>query len=331
MVFRFAHPAALLLLLIPLAVLLRMVIRRWRPVFPVLRYSDTRLLADLPVSVRVRFRHLPDSLRLLAWMLLVVALARPQSGNSQELIRGQGIDIVLALDISGSMAALDFAPQNRLAAAQAVISDFIAGREFDQIGLVVFAQDAFQQTPPTLDYRVLQASLAEVQLAPDFGLTDGTAIGLGIAAAGNMLRQSAAASRVIILLTDGANNAGGMGPLTAAQAVAALGIRVYTIGMGKTGQVPFPDAAGNTQLIESDLDELTLQAIAAATGGLYFRAEDLSSLQRIYDQINALERSDVTRQVLVNWQEQAGALLWGVLVLLLGERLLRQTVFQVLP
>lgn len=185
----------------------------------------------------MRFRRVPDALRLLAWLLLVMALARPQSGQTQEIIRGQGIDIVLALDISGSMAALDFAPQNRLEAAKGVIADFIARREFDRTGLVVFAQDAFQQTPPTLDYPALLRSLDEVQLA-DLGLTDGTAIGLGLAAAGNMLRQSMAASRVIILLTDGANNAGGVGPLTVAEAVAALGTRVYTIGMGKRSLVP---------------------------------------------------------------------------------------------
>jgi Ca-activated chloride channel family protein len=329
--FRFAHPSALVLLLIPLVFMGLWMVGRWRESIPVLRYSDIRLMDGLPVSRRVRFRRLPDALRLLAWLLLVLALARPQSGNAQEIIRGQGIDIVLALDISGSMAALDFAPQNRLEAAKSVISNFIAGREFDRIGLVVFAQDSFQQTPPTLDYSTLLQSLDEVQLATDLGLADGTAIGLGIASAGNMLRQSTAASKVIVLLTDGANNAGGMGPLTAAAAVAALHMRVYTIGMGKPGLVPVQDDDGSTQMVQSDLDEPTLQAIAEATGGVYFRAEDPDSLQRIYDQINALERSDVVRQVYVNWQEQAGWVLGTALVVLVIERLLRQTVFQAVP
>lgn len=329
MVFRFAHPAALLL--IPVMVLVFMLIGRWRESHAVLHYSDMRLLAGLPVSWRVRFRRLPDALRLLAWLLLALALARPQSGRTQEIIRGQGIDIVLSLDISGSMAALDFAPQNRLEAAKTVISDFIAGREFDRIGLVVFAQDSFQQTPPTLDYGTLLRSLEEIQLAPDLGLPDGTAIGLGVASAANMVRQSKAASKVIILLTDGANNAGGIGPLTAAQAVAALSIRVYTIGMGKTGLVPVPDDTGGTVMMESDLDETTLQAIADTTGGRYFRAEDPDRLQRIYDQINALERSDVARQVYVNWQEQAGMLLATALAALVIERFLRQTAFQTTP
>ncbi len=331
MVFRFAHPVALALLLLPLAAVGLWWMGRWRERPSAMQYSDIRLMRGLPVNWRVRFRRLPDALRLLAWLLLVVALARPQSGLSQEVIRGQGIDIVLALDISGSMAALDFAPRNRLEAAKAVIADFVAGREFDRTGLVVFAQDSFQQTPPTLDYPALLRSLGEVELAPDLGLTDGTAIGMGLAAAGNMLRQSTAASRVIILLTDGANNAGGIGPLTAAEAVAALGMRVYTVGMGKRGLVPMPDDSGGTTLVESDLDETTLQAIAQTTGGHYFRAEDPDSLQRIYDQINRLERSDVVRQVYVNWQEQAGIWLAAALIALVMERLLRETVLQSIP
>lgn len=331
MSFRFAHPAALLLLLIPVAILALLRIGRWTRDSAAIGYSDVRLLAGLPVSWRVRFRRVPDALRLLAWLLLVLALARPQSGRTQEIIRGQGIEIVLSLDISGSMTALDFSPQNRLEAAKTVISSFINGREFDRMGLVVFAQDSFQLTPPTLDYPVLLRSLDDIQPAPELGLPDGTAVGLGIASAGNMLRQSTAASKVVILLTDGANNAGEIGPVTAAQAVAALGIRVYTVGMGKTGLVPVPDDSGGTSLVESDLDEATLQTIADVTRGQYFRAEDPDSLQSIYDQINRLERSDVTRQVYVNWQEQAGGLLAAALAALVFERLLRHSVFQSIP
>ncbi len=329
--FRLAYPWVLLLLLAPAGWWLFSAASGWRSPSLLVRYSDVRLLDGLPVSWRVRFRRLPDALQLIAWVLLVIGLARPQSGRAQELIRGQGVDIVLALDISGSMAALDFAPLNRLEAAKSVIADFIRGRAFDRIGLVVFAQDAFHQTPPTLDYEALQRSLDDVQLATSLGLFDGTAIGMGIASAANMLRQSAAASKVIILLTDGANNAGGIGPITAAQAVAALGIRVYTIGVGMTGLVLVPDDSGGTQLVESDLDEATLQAIADITGGLYFRAGDLVDLQRIYDQINALERSDMVQQTIVRWQEQAGWLLWPALILLVIERMLRYTVLQTIP
>jgi Ca-activated chloride channel homolog len=334
MTFRFAYPFALLILLIPIGFLVLQYLGRVRNVSSVtqMQYSDVRLLEGLPLGWRARFHRLPDILRMMAWIVLVIALARPQSGLSQEIIRGQGIDIVLALDISGSMAALDFAPQNRLDAAKSVISNFISGRDFDRIGLVVFARDAFQQTPPTLDYLTLLDALQQVMLATTLQIDDGTAIGLGIASAGNMLRSSPAASKVIILLTDGANNAGGIGPLTAAQAVAAFGIRVYAIGMGKPGLVPVPiDDAGNTQLIESDLDEPTLQSIADVTGGRHFRAQDLVDLQQIYDEIDQLERSDVDRQVYVRWQEQSVGLLWGGIALLLTERFLRHAVFQNLP
>jgi Ca-activated chloride channel family protein len=294
-------------------------------------YSDVRLFESLASGWRVRLRRIPDVLRLVAWALLVIALARPQSGRTQEIIRGQGIDITLALDISGSMAALDFDPQNRLQAAKSVIGDFIAGRDFDRIGLVVFARDAFHQSPPTLDYDVLVRLLDEVQLAPDLLLDDGTAIGLGLASAANMLRASTAPSRVIILLTDGANNAGAIDPLTAAQSVSALGMRVYTIGMGKTGLVPIVDDLGNSRLMRSDLDEDTLRDIAAMTNGAYFRAVDLVDLQRIYDQIDVLERSEVERQSFVRWQEQGfGWLVMGFLLLVI-ERLLRHTVFQTIP
>jgi Ca-activated chloride channel homolog len=272
-------------------------------------------------------RRLPDILRMVAWALLVFALARPQTGRTQEVVRGQGIDIVLVLDISGSMAGLDFAPQNRLEAAKSVITHFISGRDFDRIGLVVFAQDAFQETPPTLDYKALLRSLDEVQLAPELGLPDGTAIGLGIASAGSMLRKSKAASKVIILLTDGANNAGGLGPLTAAQAVAALGMRVYTIGVGKLGLVPMPDG----QMVESNIDEASLKAIADITHGRYYRAQDLTDLQNVYDQIDSLERSDVERQIFVQWQDQSFTVLWGGVIMLLVERLMRITVFRAVP
>lgn len=328
MIFRFAHPIAFLLFGIPILLFILYRIRRWPSQRLVIKYSDLRLIEGLPLGWRVRFRYLPDVLRWAAWILLVFALARPQSGYAQEIIRGQGVDIVLALDISGSMAALDFDPQNRLAAAKQVISDFITAREFDRIGLVVFAQDSYHRVPPTLDYSVLLRSLETVSLAPELGLQDGTAIGLGLASAGNMLRQSDALSRVVILLTDGANNAGGIGPITAAQALAALGMRVYTVGVGKLGLVPIPDGLGGTRMIESDLDEAALQTVAQTTNGRYFRAVDLKDLQDVYAEIDSLERSDVEQQIYVLWQEQASLLLGLGFLSLIVERALRLTVFQ---
>lgn len=328
MIFRFAHPAALALALLPLA-LVALRRTRWRATTPpLLLFSDTRLMAGLPPGWRARLRRLPDVLRALAWLALALALARPQAGQAQEILRGQGVDIVMALDISGSMDTPDFGGQTRLEAARQVIGSFVRAREFDRIGLVVFAREAFYQAPPTLDYAVLLRLLDEVQLAPSLGLDDGTAIGMGLASAANMLRSSAAASRVIILLTDGANNAGALDPLTAARAVQAFGMRVYTIAVGQAKADAGGDDAAFTR---TDLDESTLRQIAALTGGVYFHAAELDVLQQVYDQINRLERSDVERQVFVRWQEQADGWMALALALLAVERALRVTVFQTLP
>jgi Ca-activated chloride channel family protein len=322
MTFRFAHPLALIIFLLPVALIFLQRNLDWRFEPPLMRYSDTRLVLGLSVNWRVRFRRLPDALRLTAWTLLVIALARPQTGLSEQIIRGQGVDIVLALDISSSMDNRDFAPQNRLEAAKSVISDFVAGRVFDPIGLVVFAEDAFHQTPPTLDYDALLRALSEVRLASELGMGRQTAIGLGLVSAANMLRASDAASKVIILLTDGANTTGAIDPITAAQAVAALGIRVYTIGIGT------PEFAADTG---EALDEQTLGIIASTTNGRYFLARDLESLQTVYEQIDALERSDVERLEFVLWQEQSGLLLVAAFLALVCERLLRHSVFQTFP
>ena len=330
MSFRLAHPLALALLSLPLAYL----ILEWRGIGrqALLRYSDTRLMADLPVNWQVRFRRLPDILRGLAWVVLIITLARPQNGKAQEIIRGQGIDIVLALDISNSMGAEDFGPQNRLEAAKSVIAEFVQGRPYDRIGLVVFANDAFHDVPLTLDHKVLIELLNEVQLASALGITEvQTAIGRGIASSANMLRDSDNASKVIILLTDGAHNADGITPVDAATAVAILGIRVYTIGIGSINSASIIDAGGQ-QFATDSLDEATLRQIADIAHGRYFRAADMTDLRDVYDQINRLERSDIERQVFVRWQDHAAELLLPLgLLLLATERLLRHTLFQTLP
>jgi Ca-activated chloride channel family protein len=330
--FRFAHPLALFLLVVPLIVYWFLQQRRWHLAEGSFTYSALTLVEVVASSWRVRWAWMPNALRLIGWLLLVVALARPQLGRTQEIIQGQGIDIVLALDVSGSMAALDYAPQNRLEAARAVITDFIQRRQFDRLGLVVFARDAFHVVPPTVDYDALRRALQTVQLAPQMSLEDGTAVGMGLAASADMLAQSSAASRVVILLTDGANNAGIIGPETAATAANALGIRVYTVGMGESGLVPIPvEQAGNTRLIESDLDEAMLLAIAERTGGQYFRSTDATNLERAYDQIDRLERSPVERTNLTKWRDLAAWLLVPAFVLLLAEYGLRYFVFGTLP
>ncbi len=331
--FRFAYPAAFLfLILLPMLSYLP-VLRRLRAAH--LMYANIQLVTGLSKSWRLRLYFVPNMLQVLGWILLVIALARPQTGQAEDIIRGQGIDIVLAVDISTSMAALDFQPRNRLETAKSVIADFIAGRSFDRIGLVVFARNAYHQAPLTLDYPILLRLLDEIVLASELRQTDGrrldgTALGLGIASSANMLRNGDAPSKVIILLTDGANNAG-LDPIQATRAAAAFGIRVYTIGMGRPGLVEYPDSNGDIQTIESDLDEEVLGEIAMLSNGLYFRAEDAGGLQQIYNQIDALERSDAERVIFIRWQDQAAAFLIFSLFFLIGETVLRQTVFRQLP
>lgn len=332
--FRFASPW--LLLLLPLLGLLLVRLRKRRGVGrpAVMRYADLALVAGAPPSWRMRLGRGLPLLRGLALALCVLALARPQTGEGRQRITGEGVDIALALDISGSMASLDFQPDNRLGASKQVIRDFIAQRTFDRIGLVIFASQAFNQSPATLDHAVLQRQLDQVQLATELGLEDGTAIGLGLANAAAMLKDSPAKSKVVILLTDGVNNAGEVDPLTAAEAAKALGIKVYTIGAGRPGQVPVPVQGVFGQRVvyqESVIDEQTLRDIAELTGGAYFRAEDTAGLNAVYDQINQLEKSEVELQSFSRYRELAGWLLAPALALLLLELLLGQTVLRRLP
>lgn len=331
--FQFATPWFLsLLILIPALAIWHWRNRQARPA--AFQYAVAGLAHGLNRSWRLTWRPLLTGLRLLGIALLVVGLARPQIGHARELIKGEGVEIALALDISGSMASLDFEPDNRLQASKAVIGDFIDARPYDKIGLVIFSNEAYAQSPLTLDHNLLQRSLDQVELATDLGLEDGTAIGLGLANAANMLTSSEADSKVVILLTDGVNNAGQIDPITAAEAANALGIKVYTIGAGRPGQVPVPvDTLFGTQISyqESQLDEDTLRQVAEITGGQYYRAEDTSTLAQIYDEINQLEKSEVEIQVFNQYQEM---MIWFVLpaaLLLIAEMLLRKTVFRTIP
>lgn len=331
MSFRFASPAFLLLLaLIPLLAALR-----WRRPPATMRYADVSLVKGVAArSWRLALRPILPGLRWLALALVIVALARPQLVNAQQVIKGQGVDIALALDISGSMASLDFEPKNRLEAAKQVIEEFVAERPYDRIGLVLFASEAFSQSPLTIDHAVLGRLLGQVDLAPELGIDDGTAIGMGLANAANMLKESAAKSKVVILLTDGVNNTGQVDPQTAAEAAKTLGIKVYTIGMGRPGQVPMPQKTifgEQVVMVESELDEETLQQIAETTGGRFYRATDTEGLRQIYEEINSLEKSEVEIRTFHQYEELAGWLLWPALALLLVEAALRQTVFRSIP
>jgi Ca-activated chloride channel family protein len=335
MTFRLASPYLLLLLaLLPLTIFLyRRKLRQGT--FATFKYSGLPFADGIPKSWRVRARSSLFPLRLLSLILVIFSLARPQAVQGKEMITGEGVDIALALDISGSMASLDFEPNNRLEAAKEVIEDFIQAREYDRIGMVVFSNEAYSQSPLTLDHSMLFRSLEQVELATDMGLEDGTAIGLGIANAANMLANSEAESKVVILLTDGVNNAGQIDPLTAAEAAKALGIRIYTIGAGHPGQVPVPveNIFGNTQIMyqESVLDESTLQQVATITGGKYYRATETSGLKAIYAEINQLERSKVEVEVFNQYRELFGLFLMPAIGIFLLEFVLNKTLLRTLP
>lgn len=324
----FAHPKYLflLLLIIPLVVWYIMTLRHMQASF---KLSSTKAFEGLSPSWRVRLRHLPFILRTLSIALIIIVIARPQSVTSFEKSKSEGIDIVIALDVSGSMLAQDFEP-NRLVAAKEVASEFVASRENDNIGLVVFSGESFTQCPLTTDRRVLLNLIRQI----DFGMIeDGTAIGLGLANSVNRLKDSKAKSKVIILLTDGTNNRGQIAPLTAAELAKEYNIRVYTIGVGTLGLVPVPVAPGSmmTQMMRADIDEKTLTEIAAITGGEYFRATDNNSLKTIYDNIDKMEKDLISVSQVTRRKELFFPFAIAALFLIVSELILRRTVFRNIP
>jgi len=297
-----------------------------------IRYSDLNLVRRVKPTFRLKERHILPVLRAMAIVLLAFALARPQSGRKGQEISSEGIDIMLVLDISGSMRAEDFKPHNRLYVAKQVIKEFIEGRQSDRIGLVVFSRQSFTQCPLTLDYGVLYNFLDHV----DFGMIeDGTAIGLAIANAVNRLRVSDAKSKVIILLSDGRNNAGEIDPITAAQAAKAMNVKIYTIGAGKPGNAPYPvddPIFGRRYIyIENEIDEATLKQIAQLTGGEYFRAEDEKALARIYRQISQMEQTKVHVKEYLQYNELFSKYALAGLLLLMVEVVLANTRYRKIP
>lgn len=266
-------------------------------------FSLTPLLAAGPQAGRSLTRLL-FVLRNLALIGLIVALARPRSGARAESVTSEGINIVLAVDLSSSMLALDFQPENRLEVAKATMKRFIAGRSADRIGVVAFAGEALTQVPLTLDYPVVDAAVDNLQAGQ---LEDGTAIGTAIATAANRLRAAPGPSRVLILLTNGVNNRGAIDPRTGAKAAAAFGIKIYTIGIGTEGLAPVPVGRGLFGLRyenrEVRIDEPLLSDIARVTHGRYFRARDAEALRQIYQQIDQLERVPIHTQTYVRYTE----------------------------
>ncbi len=330
MFYRFANPEFLLVLL-AVPVLCFWYARRNRKLTAPLRFSSlTNLkLASKPGAARAR--HLIFAMRMLAFALLVAAFARPQSGVSGEEVLTQGIDIVLALDVSSSMLAQDIEP-NRLEATKQVAANFIQGRRNDRIGMVVFAADGYTQCPLTLDYNILLDFLKEIRVGM---IDDGTAMGMGIATAVNRLKNSDAKSKVLILLTDGRNNAGEIDPLTAADLAKTFQVRIYAIGAGARGLAPYPVddpvIGRRTAQIRVDIDEDTLRKVAELTGGKYFRATNRESLEEVYREIDSLEKTEIKVKEYTRYGELFSYPLSGAIFLLLVEVALANTWFRRIP
>lgn len=320
----FAHPYLFLLLLLLIPAILWYVLKR-KQRYASLQVSNTFAFKDMPKTWKQRCQHLPFILRCMVFVLVVVVLARPQSIDSWQNTSTEGIDIVVALDISTSMLAEDLKP-NRLEAAKNMASAFIADRHTDNIGLVLFAGESFTQCPLTTDHAVLMNLFASIQSGM---IEDGTAIGLGLANAVSRVKDSQAKSKVVILLTDGTNNRGDIDPLTAAELAKTFGIRVYTIGVGTKGKAPYPFHTANGvvyQNIEVNIDEEPLKQIAATTGGEYFRATDNASLAGIYQEIDQLEKTKMQVREYSKRQEEFRPFALAAFLLLLLEIFLRQII-----
>jgi Ca-activated chloride channel family protein len=327
----FASPWWLLLLL-GLPILVRFMRVPGRPVSGAMQYPQVSALRWRPTARTVAVRALPW-LTVVALALLIIAMARPRRLQETVTVSSEGIDIVLALDISGSMQAEDFQPTNRFTVARQVLRDFITGTQGDRLALVVFAAKAFTQSPLTLDYTMVHRLLDQVEI----GMVDesGTAIGMAIATSAARLEKSKAKSRIIILLTDGMNNAGAIDPITAAKAAGAIGVKIYAVGVGSEegALIPVDDPIfGRTYARNPDgsyqrtmMDEATLHKIAQVSGGKYYRAADPDTLRKIYEEIRRLEKSKFEMNEYRRYQEMAGRFLWAALLLLVVQTFLAST------
>jgi Ca-activated chloride channel family protein len=328
---RLAHPYYLLLLLI-IPGLIWWSLKGQKRRRGSLIYSDLGLVHRAPTSRSPALYRLPLALRVLAIFLFVLALARPQAGRHGQEILTEGIDILLCLDVSGSMKAEDFKPKNRLHVAKEAAAQFISGRANDRMGMVVFAGKSFTQCPLTLDQGILLDFLDRIQIGM---IEDGTAIGMALGTGINRLRDSTAKSKVIILLTDGINNRGEIDPITAARMAAALDIKIYTIGAGTRGQAPYPveDPIFGRRYVQMpvEIDEETLMEIAGITGGKYFRATDGQKLSQIYAQIDQMEKTLVKTKEYVEYSERFHLALMPAFLLLMAEVVLAHTRFRKIP
>ncbi|MBN2572273.1 MAG: VWA domain-containing protein [Ignavibacteriales bacterium] len=325
----FAFPLAFLLLLIIPAILF-WYWKKNKKSTPNLVYSSFEIFKGIKPTLKNRLKHLPIILRCIALALLIIALARPQSFLTGENVNVEGIDIVMLLDISGSMLAEDFKP-NRLVAAKEITDEFVAGRISDKIGLVIFASESFTQCPLTIDYSVLRGLLKEIKSGM---IEDGTAIGSAIANGVNRLKDSQAKSKVMILLTDGVNNRGEIDPITASQIAAKFGIRIYAVGVGTIGEAPYPFQTPfgiRYQNVPVEIDEPTLKEVAKITNGKYFRATGNKKLKEIYAEIDKLEKTNIEVTSYRKASELFYCYVFFALLFLLLEFLLSKTYLRKLP
>jgi len=328
----FANPQFLaLLVLIP--VLSYWYFKRRSTRSGTIRFSNVNVAKTVEkVSNRRKYRHVGFILRMIALSLLVICFARPQSSHTEEEVTTEGVDIVLAVDISSSMLAEDFKPNNRLEAAKLVARDFIRGRRNDRIGMVVFAAQSLTQCPLTLDYGILLNFLERIESGM---LEDGTAIGMAIANASNRLRDSKAKSKIVILITDGQNNRGQLDPVTAAQVAHAFGIRIYTVGVGKRGTAMYPvdDPIFGKRYVQMpvEIDESTLTQIAKLTDGKYYRATDKKTLEQIFAEIDQLEKTKIEVKQYTRFKELFASFLVAALFAVVVEVAVSNTKFRKIP
>jgi len=297
-----------------------------------IRLSTTINISGIKSTATMRARFFLSIMKMIGLGLLIIALARPQQTSAEREYETSGIDIILALDISGSMLAEDFKPANRINVAKSEAIKFISGRKSDRIGLVVFAGKSYTQCPLTLDYDILKKLVQEVEVGM---IQDGTAIGLAIANAVNRLRDSSGKSQIVILLTDGDNNSGNIDPITAAELARSFAIRIYTVGIGTGGLVPFPidDPIFGKRYVQAQvaIDETTLKRIADITDGLYFPARDATMLARVYERINKLEKTEFKVQEYTSYQELYHRFLIPGILLLLLELFITNIFFLKIP
>lgn len=318
----FEYPSLLWLLLVPALLLGLYIYRELSGRTPHMRVSSAAPWKQGGSSVLGVLRHLPAALRTVALVMIVIAIARPRSSSEVEKIDTEGIDIILAMDVSTSMLARDFNP-DRISAAKDIAIEFIAQRPSDRMGIVVFAGESYTQCPLTTDRATLINLMKEVQT--DL-IADGTAIGNGLATAVARMKDSDAKSRVVILLTDGVNNSGEIAPETAAEIAKTYGVRVYTIGVGANGTAPYPVMTPwgvQLQQMQVEIDETLLKNIAQATGGRYFRATDNTKLSEIYSEINKMEKARTTIDSFPVYKELYGRFALVALICLLLELLIR--------